>query len=272
MTMVSVNIPKPIIPKEHGAWAVLFVPMIVGVGSTGLWPGRVLLLALSALATFASYVPARILLRDRFFVAQGRERVQQARFWLIASFLLGLSFAVPLLMMGYWYLLPFGAIGCIGFAVNFGLTRRFPKTITGDLVSVFSLTLSAPAGYYVVLGVLDQTAFLLWLLNFLFFGCSVFYVHMKIRAASLRKEELTWGERMSLGKLNLIYHVAVLAIVSVLAWRHFTPELAALAFVPMAVHAIYGTSKLSSQIRFKNLGFVLVGQAILFALMMVVVR
>jgi len=266
------NIPRPIIPKEHGAWAVLFVPMVVGVGATGLWPGRVLFLALSALGIFMSYVPVQILLRDRFLMSQGNDRVRQARVWATAFLALGLFFAIPLLMSGYWLLPAFAAIGVLGFAVNFGLTRRFPKTIPGDLVSVVSLTLTAPAAYYVVLGVLDRTALSIWLLNVLFFGCSVFYVHMKIRATSMKKEELTWGERISLGKLNLIYHAVVLTVVFALAWRHFTPPLAALAFVPMAAHAIYGTYKLSGKVRFKNLGFLLVGQAILFALIMVATK
>lgn len=37
----------------------------------------------------------------------------------------------------------------------------------------------------------------------------VFYVHMKLRATSSRKSELTLSDKLSMGKLNVVYHVAV---------------------------------------------------------------
>ncbi|MGH7495298.1 MAG: nitrous oxide reductase family maturation protein NosD [bacterium] len=145
--------------------------------------------------------------------------------------------------------------------------RRYVKTILSDLISVAGLTLSAPSAYYVATGKLDQTAALLWLLNFLFFGSGIVYVHTKLRAAALKKPHFSFGEKLRLGKLNLIYHLIVLVIVGILAVKNFTPLFAFVAFVPMTIHAIYGTVKLSSTVRFENLGLILLLHSFSFALL-----
>jgi len=111
---------------------------------------------------------------------------------------------------------------------------------------------------------IDGRAVLLYALNLLFFGCSVFYVHMKIKAAAFCKREMRWGERFSVGRKNLIYHSVVAAIVGILVVMHIVPALAMLAFIPMVVHGIYGTIQLSGNVRFKSLGLILLGQAVLF--------
>jgi nitrous oxidase accessory protein len=150
------------------------------------------------------------------------------------------------------------------------LTRHYSKTVLSDLISVLGLTLSAPAAYYAVAGKLDQPAAMLWLMNFLFFGSGIVYVHTKLRAAALKKPDFSFGEKLSLGKLNLIYHVIVLTIVGILAAKNFTPLFALVAFVPMTIHAIYGTLKLSSAVRFKNLGLILLLHSLLFALLLAI--
>ncbi|MDZ7362487.1 MAG: YwiC-like family protein [candidate division KSB1 bacterium] len=261
------KIPPPLIPKEHGAWAVLFVPLIVGASIAGKFTLNVLWLALGTLAVFMSYAPAQTLLRARLVSPPAPERARAAKFWAAAHLIFGALFMLPLFLRGLWWLLAIGILSAIAFIVNFLLTRRYSKTVLSDLISVLGLTLSAPAAYYAVTGKLDQTAALLWLMNFLFFGSGIVYVHTKLRAAALKQPQFSFGEKLSLGKLNLIYHLIVLAIVGILAAHNFTPLFAAVAFVPMTIHAIYGTLKLSSTVRFKNLGLILLLHSFIFALL-----
>ncbi len=264
----DVSIPKIIVPKEHGAWAVLFVPMLVGAGVGGAVTPNFLLLALSALSVFMSYVPVHTILRHYIVAPQQQDKLDQAWFWATAYFLFGVLFMIPLLVQGYLLLLVIGIVGAISFLGNFVFTRRYPKTIPGDLMAVFGLSLSAPCSYYVVRGTLDGHAVVLWLLNFLFFGCSVFYVHMKIAAATSRKTEIQTREKISLGWLNVMYHVGVVAVVVVLAIYERTNSFALITFVPMAVHAIYGTYKLSNRVAFRNLGFILLAQSMIFGVIL----
>ena len=266
--MATEKLPPPLITKEHGSWAVLFVPMLVSVGVAGKLTFDLVLLALSALAVFLSYVPAQILLRYHTGTAQNEQKLTQARFWGPAYFLIAILFITPLLINGYLLLLGFGALGAISFLGNFYLVRTIAKTVASDLVAVAGLTLSAPSAYYVLTGTIERTAFVLYALNLLFFGCSVFYVHMKIRATSTKSPAMSWSDKLSLGKLNLFYHIAVVSLVALLAALHFTRIVALIAFVPMLIHGVYGTVNLTGRVRFKNLGLLLLGQSLLFGILL----
>jgi hypothetical protein len=262
------KIPPPIIPKEHGAWAVLLVPVAVAASAAGTFPPDLILLTLSMLAVFMSHIPAQNLLGNMPGQPHNREKMRQSRFWAAIYLVAGAVFVAPLLAKGLWLLMAFGVLGAVGFFGNLFLTRRSHKTVGSDLVAVASLTLSAPAAYYVASGSTGRVAVLLWVLNTLFFGCSVLYVHMKIRVAGLQKPELRCVEKLSLGKLNVLYHVAVLSVVGIMALEHYTAQFAFLAFVPMSIHAVYGTLKLSGRVRFRNIGLLLLGQSVLFAFLM----
>lgn len=167
---MSMSIPKPIITKEHGAWAVLFVPMIAGAAYANSFTWNVVWLAFSALGFFMSYVPVHTLLREFTGMQQGKEKIVAAEFWGAAYLGFGILFILPLLYQQLWLLLVIGIFGAGAFFENFLLTRKIQKSIASDFAAVAGLTLSAPSAYYVATGMLDTKAFVLWLLNMLFFG------------------------------------------------------------------------------------------------------
>lgn len=265
-------IPKPIITKEHGAWAVLLVPMIVGAAYANTFSWNVVWLALSALGVFLSYVPVHTLLRELAGIHQGKEKLAAAEFWTAAYLGFGVLFIVPLLYQQLWLLLLIGMYGAASFLGNFLLTRKIQKSIASDLTAVAGLTLSAPSAYYVTTGMLDTKALVLWLLHVLFFGCSVFYVHLKIRVSGMRKDSWRMREKLSVGWLNILYHMVVIILVTVLVFYHLTPSTIVLAFLPMVIHAIVGTVKLSHRIKFRNLGFMLLAHSVLFGIIFVLMR
>ena len=266
--MFGDKIPPPVITKEHGSWAVLFVPMLVNACVVGKWSIDFVLVALAGLGAFLSYVPAQVLLRHYSGSPQQAGKVSQAKFWMAIYLFLTTGIVVPLLQKGYIFLLVIGVVGAAFFFCNFFFVKRYSKMVATDLIAVAGLALSGPSVYYVLTGTLDRTALSLYTLNFLFFGCSVFYVHMKIHATALKKTELAWREKLSLGKMNLLYHAAVVTIVTTFAVTHFTTALVPVAFVPMVVHGIYGTAKLPRNIHFKKLGFLLLGQSIAFGMLL----
>jgi hypothetical protein len=190
------KIPPPLIPKEHGAWAVLFVPLLVGASSAGRFTLDVLLLAFGTLAVFMSHVHVQSILRALLIAPQTPDRLRAAKFWAAVYLGLGALFMAPLFLRGLSWLFAIGILSVIAFFVNFVLTRHNAKTV-----------------------------------------------------------------------LNLIYHLVVLASVGILAAHNFTPLLAIVAFVPMTVHAIYGTLNLSSRVSFRKLGVLLLAHALIFALL-----
>ena len=259
---------RPPIPKEHGAWAVLYVPMFVGAAIAGELTWNVLLLAFSALGVFMSYVPVHAVLRHLFVAPLPRERFHEAMLWSVVYVGFGCAFMVPLLLQGYWQLLLIGAPGVGAYVGNFMLTRTLGKTVLSDMVAVLGLSLSALCSWYVVTGRLDTDAFVVWALNLLFFWCSVFYVHMKMRAAAAKQSEAEPSRQWSAAALNVAYHLAVVAIVVGMAFYRLTKLYVIVAFIPMIVHALVGTAKLSRRVRFQRLGFLLLAQSIVFGLLL----
>ncbi|MDP1675622.1 MAG: YwiC-like family protein [Bacteroidota bacterium] len=265
------NFPKPIITREHGSWAVLFVPMLIGVVYAGSFSINILLLACSALGIFLSYAPIHSVLREFSGISQGNEKVRASIIWAIIYVFAGILFIIPLFLQGYYHLIAFAVLGATSFFGNYFLTIKIQKSIVSDLIAIAGLTLSAPSAYYIATGLFDVNGAVLWILNFLFFGCSVFYVHMKIKVSALKKDRLPLREKLTLGKLNILYHLFVVSVVIILSLYHYTPLTATLAFVPMFVHAIYGTMNLSGSIKFKKLGILLLAQSILFGVVLVFV-
>jgi len=288
--VLKMSIPKPIITKEHGSWAVLFVPMVVGAAYTKTFSWNVVWLALSALGVFMSYVPVHTLLREFIGMPQGKDKVSAARFWAVVYLACGVLFVLPLLYQQLWLLFVIGIFGAVSFFGNFFLTRlraetipvsdnagthsgvqarKIQKSVASDLTAVAGLALSAPAAYYVTTGKLDMLAVGAWLLNVLFFGCSVFYAHLKIHASKLRKDSWQLHEKWSAGKSTLLYHVTAIGLVRIMVVNGLAPFLSVLAFAPMFFHAVIGTAKIEQRVKFKNLGFMLLGHSVVYGAVLI---
>ena len=258
----------PPIPKEHGAWAVLLVPLLLGASVAGGTGFGWVWLVCSALMVFMSYVPAKVILRNAFVQSQPAWKVNQSIFWWSLYMELGLLFITPLLISGRWLLLPLGLLALGMFLGSFLAAQRHPKSLAGDLLAVAGLALSAPAAYYVGTGALDGTALEVWLLNALFFSGTTLYVGMKIRAAGSKAARPGWKEKLSLGGPNVVYQAAVLGGVAAIDVIQHAGAFAFLAYFPFAAHAVYGTLALSSRVRFRRLGLMLLAHSLLFALLL----
>jgi hypothetical protein len=259
---------RPVIPREHGAWAVLLVPLIIGAQAGGEVDWLVLSFTLSALAGFLSNLPVQTLLRAAFSSLRNEESLRGARVWATIYLLLAILFLLPVLIVGKrWFLVPLGAAGVGSFLLTFFLTRHQPKTIASDLAAVFGLTLTAPGAFYVASGHLGEDAFLLWLLNVLFFGSCVFYVHMRIRALAAKKDRWGWKDRLTYGGTNLVYHLAMIGILLLLASKNITSAVQLLAFAPMTITALWGTARLVSETNLRRVGFMLLTHSVAFMIL-----
>ena len=90
--------------------------------------------------------------------------------------------AMVVLVYGYWLLVPLAALALVPLGGNLYLaTRREEMTAGGELLGIAGLALGAPVMYYVAAGAPGVQMLGLWLLSFLYFGGSVFYVKMKVR-------------------------------------------------------------------------------------------
>ncbi len=255
---------KPILTREHGSWALLFVPLLIGVIRSHPVADHALL-AFAALGWFLCYVPTQTLLRARRRPLSPEKRAASA-LWATIYGSIATVASGALVIEGPVLLIVIGFAAVVMFIVNWMLTRRAPKTIPGDLVAMLGLTLGAPAAMYVATGTLDDAAFVVWILNVLFFGATVFHVHMKIAAAAMKDTVFTLATRLRAGKWNLGF-LLVMWVVIHLFDHNRVAACRPLLYLPISIQIIAGTLRLKAKTDFKKLGFLLLAQSILFALL-----
>jgi hypothetical protein len=222
-----------IVPREHGAWGLLLVPLFTGV-VTGLgsaqrfWP--LLLFVVAALALFWLRTPVESMLGSSPMTARTPEERRAA---FVASAALAVVSAICLVWLMWGgrnvKLLLIGLIAAFAFVAQTAL-RRLGRELrmTSQLAGAIGLTATAPAAYYLGSGEFGRQALLLWTANWLFAWNQIHFVQLRIHSARAR----TFREKFAAGRF-FFWAQALLFVVLVFAllWR-LIPPLVVLAFAP----------------------------------------
>ncbi len=229
-----------VIPREHGAWGILLVPLATGacVGiPRGNHVSALLLFLVAATALFWVRTPLESWLGTSAMKAQTTD---ERRAVILATLLIGAIAAVALAGL-FWGvrnegLLVIGGIAVTAFALQgavklFGRRMRMPAQIIGAI----GLTSTAAGAYYVVTGQLDQRAVAVWIANWLFAGDQIHFVQLKLRNSRVAG----FGEKFTRGRAFFIGQVGMLAVVVWAAGIGLLPTLAVLAFVPVVLRGCW---------------------------------
>ncbi|MEN3037954.1 MAG: YwiC-like family protein [Candidatus Kryptonium sp.] len=259
-----------IFPKEHGSWAILLIPFIIGAKLGGGFDIKSIIFLVSVLSIFLSYQPALMLAKSRLKISS--ENVKDA----ISSFLLFVPFAViPSLILIFYFnlygLLIFGVIGIVAFLIQLYLAKlNLDKTYGGQIFSIAVLVLTAPSAYYVGVGQFEPLMLQIYFLCLMFFGSGIVYVRTKISALATKKEKFTFSEKIFIGRYNLVYHFAILFLIAVLFVRGSIGWLTFAGFLPVIIHSLIGMFLLERKVVFKRLGWIETIYSILFAIMVII--
>jgi len=229
-----------IVPREHGAWGLLLVPMITGGGialseSNNVFP--LLLLLTAALTLFWLRTPLESLLGTSAIKAQTEEERRDVIF--AAAYLAtiaGLALAMLLWARHNPYLWWIGIAAGVTFAAQASLKMLGRKVrMLSEIVGTIGLTASAPAAYYVVTGKLGATAWMLWLANILFAGDQIHYVQLRIHTTKIAgfRDKLAHGWAFALGQALMT------AIITLACVTRLMPPIASLAFTPLLFRGWY---------------------------------
>lgn len=230
---------KPPIPREHGSWAMLTAPLLLGLALAPAWHGRALVLLVAALGFFLVRFPLATLVKTRRSAKTNRVYLWQ---WAaIYGGITALAGGWLVLAHRLWWLLPMGVIGGLLVLLHLWLiTRRQEMSVGGELSGIFGLALGAPMAYYAASGRLDYTAAILWLVNALYFGGAVFYIKLKVRRQPRLPAPNRPLNRLAEAKACLAYHTFALTVMAALAALRWVPALTPLAFVPVTLKVWYG--------------------------------
>src|SRR5271169_7116439 len=251
-----------VLPREHGAWGILLVPLAPGATVALLRGGAVVPLLLFCLRTpvEAPLGPSP----QRIDTPAERRLVIAA----VAGYSAVASIALAVLL---WNgnnsgLLMLGAIAAFSFGTQALLRRLGRETrLPSQIAGLVGLTSTAAGAYYVSTGRFDTTAWMVWAANWLFAANQVHMVQLRIRnakAAGLR-ERLARGWKFLAGE--------ILTVVLLVVFFHFRllPKMSVVAFHPMLLRGAAWFFKKPRPLRVHRLGWMELGFALIFGVMFV---
>ena len=211
---------NPLLPKQHGAWAMLVLPFILGI-KAGQFVWLHIPLFVGWLFLYLATYPVLMLIK--------KKRPKLHRKWFLIYFIPALiTLTIPVL---YDYkLIYFGLAMAPFFLINaYFAKQNNERALLNDFSAITVFGFAGVASYYVGTGFVDALALRVWLLSGLFFLGSTFYIKTMIREKRSSVYRLvSWG-----------FHLAVIIGLIIAGYPLFT-----IAFIPSVVRSIafYGKS------------------------------
>lgn len=260
------------LPREHGAWVMLFTPCILGTLLAPQIALHVVLLYIAILGAFLARHPFIFLLKTRTHKNREAQR-QHMTMWLALYGVVSMG-AGALLLFAYQltWLLYFAFAAVIGLGLDtWWHLKREGMSAKAEYAGVIAMSLSAPAAYYVASGTLPWQAFALCLLCILYFGGSIFYVKLKVRTQPKAPCPVSTLQKLRVGKVNATYHLFALTLVSILAALGTLPLWTPLAFLPVTIKAMWGTFQWQTkqELNLMRLGIYECVHALVFSVMII---
>ncbi|MFI5345485.1 MAG: YwiC-like family protein [Elusimicrobiota bacterium] len=253
---------KIFLPREHGSWAVLAAPVVVGFCAAR--GGPPLTQALFCCAALGGFL-LRPALAAFFFPKPNEDGAWPS---LIFAGALALGGLAPLFLLYdraglAWFALPAAVLLIADLLLRRG-RRSFG--LFSELSGILILCLGAPAAIYAARGVMSADAWWVWLLSALFFSGPIFHVKL---AALQHRASVDPGLIGSLPRARTtgaIYHAAALLIAAAGAVLGPVPALATLPFAAALIKNLRRGARPPAKVDFRALGYQEVGYSVLFAL------
>ena len=259
-----------VLPREHGAWGILLIPLVSG-GWIGYEAGAriapLLLFAVAALALFCLRTPAEVWLETSPLRAQTAAEKRTV----LLSIGVYASLAAIALFVLIWreravLLLVLGAAVAALFVAQ-GILKKLSRRnrMVAQWVGALGLTSTAAGAYYVVTGNLDATAVLVWGLNWLFAANQIHFVQLRIRAARAR----AFAEKLKEGR-GFLAGEAVTVLILLFAWRFDgLPGTAGWAFGPVLTRGLVWFFRRPGPLGIHRLGFSELAHALTFGALLI---
>jgi len=259
-----------ILPREHGAWGLLLVPMVTGAGvalhhASQIFP--LILLLTAALALFWLRTPLESLLGTSAMRAQTLEESHTLRSAVVLLAGIAAVALAGLLWAGRNFdLWPLGAAVAGAFVLQAVLKRLSRRTrMLSEMIGAIGLTAAAPAAYYVIAGEFNTTAWTLWFVNLLFAGDQIHYVQLRIHTAKIQgfRARLAHGWRFAMGQALMT------AIITIACMARLMPAIASLAFAPLLFRGWFYFIQEPTQLVVRRLGWSELKHATAFCVLLI---
>jgi hypothetical protein len=269
-TLNSARLRAFMLPREHGAWGILLVPLVTGATVALLRGGSLLpvfLFLLASVSLFCLRTPVEAALGT---AAQRIDNAAERRLVMLAvagySGVAGIALTALLWDGSHPALLMLGAIAAGSFGAQAVLRRLGRATrMVLQIIGLVGLTSTAAGAYYVSTGRLDTTAWMIWAANWIFAANQVHMVQLRIHNAKVAgiSQRLAHGWKFLVGE--------ILTVILLVAFFHFRllPKMSVIAFHPMLLRGAAWFFKKPRPLRIHRLGWMELGFALIFGVMFV---
>lgn len=259
-----------IIPREHGAWGLLLVPLVTG-GAVGLLENGnflpLLLLTVSAIGLFWLRTPLESWSGTGVIRVQTPQEYRPVAVTIICLAATSAFALTALLWNGHnRQLLPLGAIAIFAL-LSQAILRKSGRRLRmlSQIVGALGLTITAPAAYCVVTGEMNREAWALWMATSMFAANQIHYVQLRIHSARLEG----WAQKFEHGRSFLLAELLLIAAL-VLACRYqFLPWLATVAFLPLLIRGTAWFFERQERLIVRRLGWSELAYAIVFGVCLI---
>jgi len=243
------------LPREHGAWGMLLVPLATGVAA-GHPHGERIIWILCFAATALGLLCLRTPLEARWEISPLRpqndaeRRLVHNSIYLYAS-VAGSALAVLILWAHAYGLLLLGAAAAMAFLLQAVLKQLGRETrMNAQLTGAIALSSTGVGAYYLATGRFGPTAASLWLVNWLFAADQIHFVQLRIHSA----RDLAAREKL-LGGRGFLLHQAVSLLLLAWLWRAgWLPGLILVAFGPLIARGFKWLLESPQPVRVHRLG------------------
>lgn len=253
-----------VVPREHGAWGMLLVPLATGaiVAARGSINGAALaLFAVAAFSLFWLRTPLESWLGTSAIKAHTPHERKLVLQTMLAIAVLAAFSVGALLWSGNRGLLVIGAISAVAFAIQAGVKKLGRQgRMPAQLIGAIGLTSTAAGAYYVATGRLDRIAIALWLANWIFACDQIHFVQLRIHSS----RAVTFQEKAHQGLPFLLSQIALIAVLLLVCRFGLFPIAAAIAFLPVLLRGTLWFVSKSRPLDVHKLGFSELGHSLLF--------
>jgi YwiC-like protein len=254
-----------VVPREHGAWGMMLVPLATGAIVAlrdGVNAVALTLFIITAMSLFWLRTPVEAWLGTSPIKAQTQQERALVLRTIFGIGTLGAACIAALLWNGLNRgLLLIGGVAALAFALQAGVKKLGRKgRMPAQMIGALGLTSTAAGAYYVATGKLDIMALALWLANWLFAGNQIHYVQVRIRSS----RAVTLEEKLRQGLAFLAGQALVIGFILAACRYRLFPTPAALAFVPALFRGTLWFVRGRQPLDVHNLGYSELRQALIF--------
>lgn len=262
---------KKIFPHEYGAWAMWIVPFLAGTQAAGAWNIKTLFwfIILTGLYLFKNPFVEWVLKKPG--ISQPNSFKKEFSLISIVSPIFGLIAVI-------WFLeyadlqtsIIWGGIFiCLSFAYLYLDLNKKGRTLTGQWIGVFLLTLAAPLTYIILGGKFVNIAFLVWSVNILYFAHSIYTVQGWMNSRRRSAFSKTKSRVKLFAPLFLYWGITI--IISIFAvYFHWITYYWLILLIPTTLFILLFTLNLYLRVTIKQIGFLEIGHTLTFIIILMI--